>query len=111
MLEEVILLDDPPIQLGSRYIEIATIAGRKLKTTYEVIELIKDKKVSVKTIKSVFPIQADIELLEKGATTMVTLRLNFELKGLYSLAAPVIKGIVQQQAQDILGRLKKILET
>lgn len=34
MLDEVILLDEAPIQVGSRYVEVATIAERDLKPTY-----------------------------------------------------------------------------
>ena len=50
MLEEVILLDDPPLQQGSRYIEVASIAGQDLKTTYQVLSiqhLLEDIIVSV----------------------------------------------------------------
>ena len=110
MLDEIILLDDPPIQVGSRYIEVANIAGRQLKTTYQVTEMTKDRRVRVKTLKSVFPIQVQIDLEEEGDQTLVGLQLDFELKGIYKLGAPIVKGIVQQQAQDILQRLKRILE-
>jgi hypothetical protein len=40
----------------------------------------------------------------------VQLSLDFELKGLYKLGAPVVKGIVEQQAKDVLRRLKGRLE-
>lgn len=110
MLDEVILLDPPPIRLGSRYVEVATIAGRDLKTTYQVIEWEENRKVKVKTIKSIFPIVAEMELQEEGAQTIVLLRLSFILKGIYRLAAPIVRGIVQQQAKDILLKLKQNIE-
>lgn len=110
MLSEVIMLDAPPIKVGSRYIEVATIAGQDLKTTYQVVAWEKDRYIKVKTIKSVFPIQAEMNLSPSGAGTRIELALSFTLKGMYRLAAPLIRGIVQQQASDILDRLKKILE-
>lgn len=110
MLDEVILLDPPPIQLGSRYIEVATIAGRDLKTTYQVIEWEKDKRVKVQTIKSIFPIAAEMNLSESNGQTIVQLQLTFTLKGIYRLGAPIVRGIVQQQAEDILRKLKKNIE-
>lgn len=110
MLDEVILLDPPPIRLGSRYVEVATIAGRDLKTTYQVIEWEENRKVKVKTIKSIFPIVAEMELQEEGGQTIVLLRLSFILKGIYRLAAPIVRGIVQQQAKDILQKLKQNIE-
>ena len=110
MLEEVILLDPPPIRSGSRYIEVATIAGQDLKTTYQVVEWVQDKKIRVKTIKSIFPIEASMELVPREQETVVQLSLTFTLKGVYRLAAPIVRGIVQQQAAAILGKLKERLE-
>jgi carbon monoxide dehydrogenase subunit G len=110
MLEDIILLDEGPIQVGARYIEVAKIAGRHLKTTYQVMEMEQDKKIRVQTLESVFPIEVVIDLIEKGDQTQVQLSLDFELKGLYKLGAPVVKGIVEQQAKDVLRRLKGRLE-
>lgn len=110
MLDEVILLDPPPIRLGSRYIEVATIAGRDLKTTYQVIEWEQDRRVKVQTIKSIFPIAAEMDLSEDNGQTIVQLRLTFTLKGIYRLGAPIVRGIVQQQAEEILRKLKKNIE-
>jgi carbon monoxide dehydrogenase subunit G len=110
MLEKVILLEEGPIQVGSRYVEVATIAGRELKTTYQVMELQTPEKIRVQTIKSVFPIEAVLLFEEQGAGTLLTMQLHITLKGIYQLGAPVVRGIVQQQAKDILGRLKGIFE-
>jgi ribosome-associated toxin RatA of RatAB toxin-antitoxin module len=110
MLEDLILLDEPPIKLGSRYIEVANIAGRQLKTTYQVVELQAPERIKVKTIKSVFPIEASLQLEEQSGATLLTLELNFSLSGIYKLGAPVVRGIVQQQAKDILGRLEVIFK-
>jgi carbon monoxide dehydrogenase subunit G len=110
MLEDIVLLDEGPIQVGSRYIEVANIAGRQLKTTYQVVEMEQDKRIRVQTLESVFPIQVELRLEEKGGQTLVELDLDFTLKGIYKLGAPVVKGIVQQQAKDILLRLKRGLE-
>lgn len=110
MLQEVILLDEGPIQVGSRYVEVATIAGRELKTTYQVLELNAPHKIRVQTVKSVFPIEATLLFEEQGAGTLLTMQLGIQLKGIYKLGAPVVRGIVQQQAVDILGRLKGIFE-
>ena len=110
LLKEVILLDGAPIKVGSRYIEVATIAGQELKTTYQVMELIAPERIRVQTVKSVFPIEATLLFEAQDAGTLLTMQLQFTLKGIYKLGAPVVRGIVQQQAVDILGRLKGIFE-
>jgi len=109
-LEEVIMLDPFPIKKGSRYIEVAEIAGRKLETTYQVIALEKNKRLSAKTLKSIFPIQANLFLEEKEKATVLSIELDFQLKGIFKLASGIIKGIVNQQAKEILKKIKQNLE-
>lgn len=109
-LEKVVMLDPLPIQLGSRYIEVAKIAGRRLETTYQVIDFEKNKRISAKTIDSIFPIQANLLLEKNGTSCDLTINLNFKLTGVFRMASGVIKGIVNQQAKDILGKVKTNLE-
>lgn len=109
-LEEVILLDELPIRKGSRYVEVANIAGRRLKTTYQVIEYEENKHTAAKTLKSIFPIRADLDLTAVNGGTELTISLNFQLKGIFRLGASVVKGIVEQQARGILEKIKANLE-
>ena len=110
MLEKVIMLDPPPLQLGSRYTEVSTIAGRQLKTTYQVIAFKENRNISVKTIESVFPIRVNLSLLPIDDITILKLQMKVELTGIFRLAAPVVRGIVQQQARDILQKIKYKME-
>ncbi len=109
-LEEVIMLDELPIRKGSKYIEVANIAGRRLKTTYEVIEFEENKHTAAKTLKSIFPIRADLDLEVVKDGTNLTISLNFQLKGIFKFGASVVKGIVNQQAKGILEKIKTNLE-
>jgi len=109
-LEEVVMLDPLPIQKGSRYIEIAEIAGRRLETTYQVVKFEKNKLISAKTLKSIFPIQADLILEKKGEGSLLKIHLDFQLKGVFKLASGIVKGIVALQAKSILEKLQQNLE-
>lgn len=110
-LEQVILLDEGPIRKGTRYIEVANIAGRRLETTYQVIEFEKNKHTAAQTLKSIFPIRADLDLISIEQGTALTIRLNFKLKGIFKLGASIVKGIVNQQAKSILEKIKTNIET
>lgn len=110
LLDEVILLDDQQFGLGSKYIEVATIAGRKFRTTYLVVAFEENKQISVITRESVFPIRVDLTLGVNGNQTEIRIVLNLKLSGIYALASPVIRAIVVQQSRDILSRMKKRLE-
>ena len=109
-LEEVIMLDPLPIQEGSRYIEVAMIAGQRMETTYQVTTLRINQQLSAKTLKSVFPIQADLLLIDQPEKAVLKIQLEFQLRGIFRLAAGLIRGIVNQQARDILVKLKNNLE-
>lgn len=109
-LDEVVLLDPLPIQEGSRYIEISTIAGRPINTTYLITKLEKGKFIGARTIKSVFPIESSLTLDDSSGSTHLTIHLSFKLTGLYKLAAGLIRGIVNQQAIEILNRIKRNVE-
>lgn len=74
------------------------------------MELDAPEKIRVQTVKSVFPIEATLLFEVQNGGTLLTMQLNFTLNGIYKLGAPVVRGIVQQQAKDILGRLKGIFE-
>ena len=110
-LEDIILLDPLPFKIGSKYIEVANIAGRRLETTYQITNLVDNKCISAKTIKSVFPIQVDLLMKEKNGATILAINLNFQLSGIFKLASGIVRGIVNQQAKDILNKLKRNLES
>ena len=109
-LDEVIVMDPLPLKTGSRYIEVANIGGRKLETVYQITEIQQNHKMSAKTIKSIFPIQADLIIDSKMDTSLLTIRLNFKLSGIFQLASGVVRAIVKQQARGILEKLKSSLE-
>lgn len=108
-LKEVIPIDPLPFTEGSKYVEVATIAGRSLKTTYQITVLVENQIISARTIKSIFPIQVDLLLDEQEGFTRLTIQLEFQLKGIFKLASNIVKGIVDDQSRGILQRIKSEL--
>lgn len=109
-LEEVIMIDPPPIRKGSRYTEVAEIAGRRLETTYQVVGFEQDKLVVARTLKSIFPIQASLQLDPDNGDTELIILLDFKLGGIFRLASGIVQGIVSQQAKTILSKIKTNIE-
>ena len=108
--EKVIMLDPSPIKLGSRFTEVSKIAGRRLETTYQVNGFEKNKRITAIATESVFPIQADLLLEKNGDGCDLTIKLDFKLTGVFRMASRVIKGIINQQAKDILEKIKNNME-
>ncbi len=109
-LKKVVMLDPLPIKEGSKYIEVATIGGRELSTTYRVTHFIENKRLSATTEKSVFPISVDLLIDEKEGSSLLLINMNLELSGIFKIASPIVKGIVASQARGILEKLKKNIE-
>ncbi|NNF35552.1 MAG: hypothetical protein HKN68_15710 [Saprospiraceae bacterium] len=109
-LKEVVMIDPLPIREGSRYIEVATIGGKELSTTYRVTHFIENKRLSATTEKSVFPISVDLLIDDKEGRSLLLINMNLKLSGLFKIASPIVKGIVAGQARGILNKLKANIE-
>jgi carbon monoxide dehydrogenase subunit G len=109
-LEKVIMIDPLPIVKGSRYTEIALIAGRRIESTYKLVKLVKNERIAVKTISSVFPISVDLQLHEENDQTVLSIELDIALAGPFRLAKRIVSGIVRMQAAGILKNIKRIIE-
>lgn len=110
-LDDVILLDKPPLREGSRYVEVSRIAGRSFKTTYQLTELIPGKRIGAKTLESVFPIEVRMEIQEDESGSILILFLQFELSGIYRFGKNIIRNIVDRQAREILRKIKRSIES
>lgn len=109
-LEKVTMLNELPIRKGSRYIELSTIGGQLIESTYKVIEYIENEKITSKTLKSLFPIEVDLVVAPSESGTKLSIHLEFQLTGIYRLASSIVKGKVEQQAIQILENVKTELE-
>lgn len=105
-LEEVILLDPLPLKKGSRYVEVALIAGRRLETTYQIIAFEEPRRMLVRTRQSIFPIEVELQILDLEDYVKIVIRLEFTLSGIFKIASGIVQNIVRQQARDILRKIK-----
>lgn len=110
-LEKVVFLDPLPVKKGTRYVEVAKIAGKRFETTYEITQLEQGRKIGAKTIDSIFPIQVTLEIQPEGGQSILVLFLQFELSGIYRFGKNIIRKIVDQQAKEILRKIKRNVES
>lgn len=110
-LKEVIPIDPLPFKEGSKYVEVAEIAGRQLKTMYQITVLVENQIISARTVESIFPIQVDLLLDQQTDGTWLKIKLEFQLSGIFKLGASIVKGIVDSQARGILSRIRAEFES
>lgn len=98
------------MSIGMQYIEVASIAGRRIETEYQVIDLRENKYIAVNTIQAIFPIQVILLLTPDGEEVLLTIDLKAKLNGIYKVASPLIKIIIADRTRNILKNIKRVLQ-
>ncbi len=100
-----------PLAVGSQLDFVATVLGRRLAYTYEVVELVPEQRLVMRTAQGPFPMETTYEwrALDEGRTAM-SLRNRGEPSGFGRVAAPVMAAGVRRSTTKDLARLKQLLE-
>ena len=101
----------PPVVVGSRLDFVAQFLGRRLAYTYEVVELVPERRLVMRTADGPFPMETTYtwEPAGEGATRM-TLRNRGDPSGFSRVAAPIMERMMRRATTKDLARLKDLLE-
>jgi hypothetical protein len=102
----------PPMRIGSQVAFVARFLGRRLAYTYEIAELVPDRKLVMRTAQGPFPMETTYtwESSPAGGTRM-TLRNRGNPSGFSVLFAPLMTAAMRRANQKDLARLKQLLES
>ena len=100
-----------PVQVGSRIDFVAQFLGRRLAYTYEVIEYVPGKRLTMRTPGPPFLMETTYTWeIENGGTRM-TLRNRGTPSGFLAWLAPLMSFMVRRATKKDLALLKRRLET
>jgi uncharacterized membrane protein len=101
----------PPLRLGSQIAFVAHFLGRRMAYTYEIVELIPGKRLTMRTAEGPFPRETTYtwEAIGRGGTRM-TLRNRGRPAGFSKLVAPFMAFAVRRANRKDLALLRQRLE-
>ena len=101
----------PPLVVGSRAAFVAQFLARRMAYTYEVVELVANERLVMRTAEGPFPMETTYTWAStpEGWTRM-TLRNRGLPTGFSRLMAPLMSFAIRRATQKDLARLKRLLE-
>jgi uncharacterized protein YndB with AHSA1/START domain len=101
----------PPVGLGSRVAFVAHFLGRRLAYTYEIVDLVPEARLVMRTSEGPFPMETTYTW-ESGVdgNTRMTLRNRGEPSGFSKLFAPFMALAMRRANRKDMARLKSVLE-
>ena len=100
-----------PIGVGSTYSQEARFLGRPVISEFEVIEYEPGRRVKITSTSGTFPITVT-RMVEPdgGGGSRVSAFIEGDASGVYRLAEPILRRMVQNSVQGDYDRLKRVLE-
>lgn len=110
-IESVEWQTPPPVAEGSRMAFVARFLGKRLAYTYEVVELVPDARLVMRTAEGPFPMETTYTWEPAGpGRTRMTLRNRGQPRGFSLLVAPLMAAAMRRATRKDLALLKQQLE-
>jgi uncharacterized protein YndB with AHSA1/START domain len=101
----------PPLAAGSKISFVARFLGRELSYTYEIVELVPDQRLVMRTAEGPFPMETTYTWASQGpGATRMSLRNRGEPTGFSRLFSPFMAGAMRRANRKDLEKLRTILE-
>ena len=100
-----------PLRIGSQIDFVAHFLGRRITYTYELIDLVPEQRLVMRTAQGPFPMETTYEWEpDSDGVTRMTLRNRGTPTGFFRLAGPMMARAVRRANLKDLAALKKRLE-
>lgn len=102
---------EPPLALGSTYDQEASFLGKKIVSSFEVVEFEPGTRIRIRTTGGSMPIDVTRTVTDRPAgTSVVGAIVRGDSSKLFKIADPVMKRMVERSVRGDYRRLKTLLE-
>ena len=107
---EATFTSEGPLGVGSTYDQVAKFLGRRIVSTFEVLEYESNRRVKASSTSGSFPITFTrlVEPIYEG--TEVKAIIEGDASGFFKLAEPLLGRMIQRSVDSDYLNLKKIME-
>ena len=105
---DCVRLDAGPVTVGSRWTNTSRFRGRTTKLDYRLVRYDAERLRFVGDNRTVTATD-DITVRPNGSGAVIEYRADLRFKGLARLAAPLLKRTFEDLADDVAGRLPRVL--
>lgn len=109
-IQSVEWLTQPPVTVGSKMSFVAHFLGRRLAYTYEVVELVPEVRLVMRTAEGPFPMETTYTWEAVPGGTRMTLRNRGEPTGFSRWVAPLMATMMRRANEADLRLLQRVLE-
>ncbi len=99
-----------PLHVGTRIREVFKFLGRRIESTFELVEYEPNRQVTYRTVAGPIPMTGTQTYEAVDGGTKLTVSGEGEAGGFFKLAEPVVAQMVRRQNQTGLDNLKDLLE-
>lgn len=101
---------EPDLRQGAKATFVAHFLGRTLTYTYEIVELVPDQRLVMRTSQGPFPMETTYSWAARDGGTQMTLRNRGRPRGFSAMVAPFMGRAMRRANRADLRRLKQVLE-
>lgn len=110
-MQECRWTSEPPLRLGSTYDQVARFLGKEIVSSFVVTEFEPGHRIRIQTTSGTMPIDVTREVSAVGdGRSSVSAIVRGDPTGVFRLATPLMRMMVQRSVARDYRRLKELLE-
>jgi Polyketide cyclase / dehydrase and lipid transport len=103
-------LTQPPIGLGSQFLEVSQVLGRRFETVAEVVEFEPPFRIRYRAVDGPVQWETVYRLSDEDGSTRIEIEFTGEVGDFFGVSEAVVQSVTEREFESALANMKHILE-